>query len=381
MEKQETKITSQDIIDKEFRVKFRGFDMAEVDAFLEEVAENFFRLTEENTVLNEKILALQQELEQAGSMAPQGQAEFPEELENALEDIKQYMVTIRAELASMKQGGPAFDSLENSLKDAVASIQQAAGEVQPQDQSDTLADLFSSFEKFKKGFSIVAAEVAAMKEDRKGFEALKNNLEEIISSTKEAAPSVISPSSGDVAMEADLNKTMDDFKQEAEKIRAGFTDLKQEIGSISDIREGIADEVQAMLASHFKELEEKLSLIGERPVAAPPLTKEKLLTAEIVEQPEGTEEETAAQDYEEEDFDDEGLEFLNEDDMLDVDKLRNVFQSVLDDEVGGSHESRESDEVTDDLLFLDDLIDDEPEPKVTFSTDEKETGDNKESQT
>ena len=52
MEQQEIKITPQDIIDKEFRVKFRGFDMAEVDSFLEEVAENLFKLTEENTVLN-----------------------------------------------------------------------------------------------------------------------------------------------------------------------------------------------------------------------------------------------------------------------------------------------------------------------------------------
>ena len=66
-------ITPQDIIDKEFRVKFRGFDMAEVDAFLEEVAESFFKLTEENTLLNEKVLALQEDLETVDSMAPQGQ--------------------------------------------------------------------------------------------------------------------------------------------------------------------------------------------------------------------------------------------------------------------------------------------------------------------
>ncbi|MFC1827821.1 DivIVA domain-containing protein, partial [Thermodesulfobacteriota bacterium] len=37
------KITLQDIIEKEFRVKFRGFDIVEVDTFLEEVAENFFQ--------------------------------------------------------------------------------------------------------------------------------------------------------------------------------------------------------------------------------------------------------------------------------------------------------------------------------------------------
>ena len=116
MEQQDIKITPQDIIDKEFRVKFRGFDMAEVDSFLEEVAENLFKLTEENTVLNEKILALQQDLEAAVSTVPQ--IEFPEELENNLEDLKHDIAAISADLASLKQDRPSFDPIVTTASDS-----------------------------------------------------------------------------------------------------------------------------------------------------------------------------------------------------------------------------------------------------------------------
>ena len=322
------KITPQDIIDKEFRVKFRGFDTSEVDSFLEEVAESFFRLTEENTVLNEKILALEQELEEAGSRM--GQAELPAELENALDDLKQDLVAISTDLASLKQGRPAFDALENSLKAAVSSIEDAAGKMQPPGQLDIPADFVASFEKFKQGFKVVATELAGLKEDRQDFGALKNSLQE--------------------------------FKQEAGTMSTELAALKQEIGKVQDL-----------FTSHFKKLEARLSQVGAGTAAALPKKTEKLLTAEIVEEPEGKKEDSTVQDYQDyETFDDDGLEFINEDDILDVDKLRNVFQSVLDDDISDSHESREGDDVTAELLFLDDLIEDGPEPEVTFSLDEKE---------
>jgi cell division initiation protein len=97
------KITPQDIIDKEFRVKFRGFDMAEVDTFLEEVAVNFFKLTEENTRLNEKVLALQEDLESGDRVASQSQMELPPELGNFLEELKQDTAAISGELVTLKK--------------------------------------------------------------------------------------------------------------------------------------------------------------------------------------------------------------------------------------------------------------------------------------
>ena len=374
MENQETKITPQDIIDKEFRVKFRGFDIAEVDSFLEELAENLFKLTDENTTLNEKILALQLDLEAAGSVVSQGQMELPVEIENILEDLKQDIIAISADLASLKQDKPSLASLENNLKVAVTALQEAAREVKPQGQLDIPADFLNSLVTFQQGAETVAAEIEALKEDRQVFDSLKSSLKEIISSAREAAVSMAPQQQVEIG--ADLNKTMADFTKESETIRTDLAALRQELGTISEIREDIKKEVQELLASHFKELETKLSSLGDRTGAAPPKKKEKLLAAEIIEEPEGKEE-AAIQDYKgyDEDFTEDGaLEFLSEDDILDVDKLRNVFQSVLDEDLRDSHESPEGDDVTADLLFLDDLLEDEPEPKVTFSMDEKETG-------
>jgi len=53
----------EDIQSKQFHVRFRGFDVEEVDGFLEQVAENFLMLLEENRTAKAKIEAMTQELE------------------------------------------------------------------------------------------------------------------------------------------------------------------------------------------------------------------------------------------------------------------------------------------------------------------------------
>jgi len=377
MEQQETKITPQDIIEKEFRVKFRGFDMAEVDSFLEEVAENFFKLTEENTVLHEKILALQQDLETAGSMVPQGQLELSDELENILEDIKQDVTAINAELVSLKQERPSLvETLENNHKAVIASVNEAADQMRSQTQPVIPSEFLDSLKKFKQDSEKIAVELTGLQQDLQAFDALKSSLAEVISSAREVTSSIVSQQEGQA--EAELQKAVADFRQETETLRAELAAIKQEFGAISEVRVSISTEIQELLSFHFKELETKLSQVGAGAATAPSRKKEKLLTAEIFEEPEG-EEDTAAQELqgEEEDFEDDGaLEFLNEDDILDVDKLRNVFQSVLDNELGESQDSWEGDGETADLLFLDDLLEDEPEPKVTFAVDEKGTDNN-----
>ena len=55
-------ITHDDILNKEFPTRFRGYDTDEVDAFLEDVAREVASLTRENNRLNEEIVRLQKEL-------------------------------------------------------------------------------------------------------------------------------------------------------------------------------------------------------------------------------------------------------------------------------------------------------------------------------
>jgi hypothetical protein len=116
-----------------------------------------------------------------------------------------------------------------------------------------------------------------------------------------------------------------------------------------------------------------------KPEAAPVKKKKEQLAAAIIkEEPEGQEEDTGLPDFEEQDetSDDKGLEFLSEDDILDVEKLRGVFQSVLDESVSDGPNSREDDDDSSaDLLFLEDSnIEDEHEPEVTFALDEEISG-------
>jgi cell division initiation protein len=382
MENQEMKITPQDIIDKEFKVKFRGFDMAEVDAFLGEVAENFFKLSEENTLLNEKILALQQELE-TGTIGSQVQQELPAELGNLLEDLRQDTAAIGTELAALKQDRQIFDSLEKNLKTAVTSSQELVHEVKSQGQHDISADVRTALEGFKQDAAAVAAELAALKQEGRALEAIKAELEEIMHSAREAA-SLSASREGGGGIPADLDKTLADFKQGTEKIETELAAIKEELGTIPGMREEITKEVQALLTSHFEKLEARLSTGGGTLTQPPPQPgkasqvpppKEELLAAEVIEEPEGHYDEKNLPNYrpeEEETTEEEGeLEFLSEDDILDVDKLRGIFQSVLDEGVSDGHESRYGDETTADLLFLDDdFIEDEHEPEVTFSLDE-----------
>lgn len=53
----------EDIQSKQFHVRFRGFDVEEVDGFLEQVAENFLMLLEENRTLKAKVDAMNLEIE------------------------------------------------------------------------------------------------------------------------------------------------------------------------------------------------------------------------------------------------------------------------------------------------------------------------------
>ncbi len=373
------KITPQDIIDKEFRVKFRGFDMVEVDTFLEEVAEIFFTLNEENTRLNETVLTLQENMNSGGMIAPQGQMELPAELGNFLEELKQDTAAISAELVSLKQDRSTFVSLEKNIKEAVASLQKATSIIPTQSQTELPADLSSIMEEFKKGSEAINAELVALKEDRHALDSLKKSLGEVISSAKEAGPAMtpqIQAESGNLA------KNLDEFRQGTETMGAELASLKEEVGSIQQIREEIKGELKELFKSYFDDLDAKLSQATPAAISAEPkpeaatagVKKKPLPTAIIKEKPDDLPEDTRLPDFAEQDetFDDD-LEFLTEDDLLDVDKLRGIFQSALDGSTSDTPNSREDDDgLSADLLFLeDDIMEDEHEPKVTFSLDEE----------
>ncbi|MEA2084597.1 MAG: DivIVA domain-containing protein [Thermodesulfobacteriota bacterium] len=56
-------LTAEDIQAQQFHVRFRGFDVEDVDAFLERVAEDFLILTEKNQQLKEQVKNLSKEID------------------------------------------------------------------------------------------------------------------------------------------------------------------------------------------------------------------------------------------------------------------------------------------------------------------------------
>jgi cell division initiation protein len=58
------RITPLDIQQKQFKVKFRGFDMEEVYSFLEIIREELEELLKENTLLKERVTVLENQVEE-----------------------------------------------------------------------------------------------------------------------------------------------------------------------------------------------------------------------------------------------------------------------------------------------------------------------------
>ena len=378
MEKEKMEMTPQDIIDKEFRVKFRGFDMAEVDTFLEELAENFFKLTEENTLLHEKISALRRDLGTARSSAA-APVELSPELGAILEDLKQDTEAIGAELASLKQDRQTLDSLRKNLEKIALSMQEF-GSTAAAGQGGLPPDLADTLKEIKKGSGAIHAELAMLKADRQSFVSLGKHLEDALAAAKQVLPAAASQGQGEIP--ASLGKTLEDFKKSSETVGTELAELKQEVAALSGVRAEIKSELQD-IASHFATLETKLSATGKT-VFSPgakaktaPEKKEKLPAARIIEQYEDIEEDTRVSEFEEQEDaeDDSGLQFLSEDDILDVDKLRDMFQAVLDDTITDKPPGREGEETGADLLFFDETFtEDQHEPQVTFSLDLTQNG-------
>lgn len=62
------KITSMEITNKEFKKSFRGYDVDEVDEFLEKTAQDYEEVYKENSCLKEKINSLQENIDHYAKM-------------------------------------------------------------------------------------------------------------------------------------------------------------------------------------------------------------------------------------------------------------------------------------------------------------------------
>jgi DivIVA domain-containing protein len=101
----------QDIVQKEFREAFRGYNQADVDLFLDQVTQEITRLTDENERLRSRLDALQRELDRGGSVEGKGETSS-----RAVDDLRRMEEEIRGRLRSLLEEQLAtLDAVEGAL--------------------------------------------------------------------------------------------------------------------------------------------------------------------------------------------------------------------------------------------------------------------------
>jgi cell division initiation protein len=130
-------ITAQDIQSKQFHVRMRGFDVDEVDKFLEKVAEEFLIITLENKQILEKIEEMEKELanfrnkEQAFQSAILSAQKVSDEMQNkSRKESEELMAKAKAKSDEMRSAAKneAEESRNNVQKELAELIEKSRSE-------------------------------------------------------------------------------------------------------------------------------------------------------------------------------------------------------------------------------------------------------------
>lgn len=133
-------LTPQDIQTKQFHVRFRGFDVEEVDAFLERIAEEFLILSQENKQLKDRLEVLSRNIEQhkeqekrfqdailsahaiADEMKERSRAESDALLHNAREAVKNLQDKAHEEITGLESTIVNLKELKDRVHDDVRTL-------------------------------------------------------------------------------------------------------------------------------------------------------------------------------------------------------------------------------------------------------------------
>lgn len=152
-------LTPEDIQTQQFHVRFRGFDVEEVDSFLEKVAEAYLALVEENKTLNAKLEELAKEMATyhnqektfqnailsaqniAEEMKEKSRQEAEELLSKAREETKQLREDANAEVAGLEKEVDRLRDLKTQAQRELRQLLQSYLEQLESESGD-----FSSFD-------------------------------------------------------------------------------------------------------------------------------------------------------------------------------------------------------------------------------------------
>lgn len=127
-----TPISPQDIVNKEFREAFRGYNENDVDNFLDEIAEEYARLHQENQRMKIQIASLQQELTRGGerpASAPAAGSEARPRAEMSLGKGEAREEMKRALVATQRAAEAALEEAKRRAAEIIARAEERAREV------------------------------------------------------------------------------------------------------------------------------------------------------------------------------------------------------------------------------------------------------------
>lgn len=110
------RITPLDIQQKQFKVKFRGFDMEEVYSFLEIIREELEEILKENSMLKEKVAILENQMEEYRKI----EQSIRDTLMTAQKLVDEYQANAKKEAELIIKD--AEIKAENILKDAQEKV-------------------------------------------------------------------------------------------------------------------------------------------------------------------------------------------------------------------------------------------------------------------
>src|SRR5437879_5798959 len=128
-------LNPQDVVRKEFREALRGYNQADVDLFLDEVVEEFTRLTEENQKMKVRVAALQQEVARlregrGGAPAASAPRETPERLEA---EVRSRVRRFLEEQIRLIEATTPSATVEHIAREAPQAAQTGAKDAKGQD--------------------------------------------------------------------------------------------------------------------------------------------------------------------------------------------------------------------------------------------------------
>lgn len=141
--------TAEDIQTKQFHVRFRGFDIEEVDSFLEQVAENYMLLVHEKKELSDELDKLKNDIEDfesrektfhhailsaqkiADEIEAKSSREAEEMVANAEEEVKRLQEDANSEIVALEKQlddlKDARNNIQGELKSYLTSCLDALG--------------------------------------------------------------------------------------------------------------------------------------------------------------------------------------------------------------------------------------------------------------